>query len=143
MSNSPSGTRKVEPIAARRAFGPKGSAQPSDNSHTRAESIGAAQKGAHVARIRHAPEGECHIDRAGHLLPAEDADDARRMSERRNVGEQCRLDVLAGHEHLDRLEAGVTRGVDEILALGDEEPELVPPAALVQLPDELELLVLA
>jgi hypothetical protein len=65
------------------------------------------------------------------------------MSERRHVGEQCRLDVLAGQEHLDRLEAGVMRGSDEILPLGDEEPQLVPPAALMQLPDELELLVLA
>jgi hypothetical protein len=35
------------------------------------------------------------------------------------------------------------RSVDEILALDDEEPELVAPAPLVQLADELELLVVA
>jgi hypothetical protein len=59
---------------------------------------------------------------------------------RRHLGEQRRLDVLAGDEQLDRLGR---RGVDEILALTGEEPELVPPAPLVQLADELELLVVA
>ena len=65
------------------------------------------------------------------------------MSERRHLSQQRRLDVLAGDEQLVRLIAGRERGVDEILALGDEQPELVAPAALVQLADELELLVLA
>jgi hypothetical protein len=37
----------------------------------------------------------------------------------------------------------MTRSGDEILALDEEEPELVAPAALVQLADELELLVVA
>jgi hypothetical protein len=65
------------------------------------------------------------------------------MAERRHLGEQRRLDVVAGDEHVDRLEAGVARGVDEVLTLRREQPELVAPAALVQLPDELELLVVA
>jgi hypothetical protein len=39
------------------------------------------------------------------------------------------------------LVAAVLRGRDEVLPLRDEQPELVPPAPVVQLPDELELLV--
>jgi hypothetical protein len=65
------------------------------------------------------------------------------MSERRDLPQQSRLDVLPRDEQLDRLDAGRTCGVDEILALRDEQPELVAPAALVQLADELELLVFA
>ena len=62
------------------------------------------------------------------------------MRGRRDLGEQPRLDVLARDEQLDRLGR---RRLDEILALADEEPELVAPAPLVQLADELELLVVA
>jgi hypothetical protein len=65
------------------------------------------------------------------------------MRERRHLGEQRRLDVVAGDQQLDLLEAAVARGVDKILTLNDEEPELVAPPALVQLADELELLVVA
>jgi hypothetical protein len=65
------------------------------------------------------------------------------MAERRDVREKRRLDVLAGDEHVDRFESCVARGVDEILTLGDEEPELVAPPPLVQLADELELFVVA
>jgi len=65
------------------------------------------------------------------------------MSERRDRRKQRRLDVVAGNEHVSRLEAGSKCRVDKILALGDEQPELVAPAALVQLADELELLVVA
>jgi hypothetical protein len=65
------------------------------------------------------------------------------MSECRDLGEQRRLDVLARDEQLDRLPARRAAGVDEILALGDEQPELVAPAPLAQLADELELLVVA
>jgi hypothetical protein len=65
------------------------------------------------------------------------------MTQRGHLGEQGRLHVLSGDEHLDRLEPHVECRLDEILALRDEEPELVAPAAVVQLPDELELLVLA
>jgi hypothetical protein len=65
------------------------------------------------------------------------------MSERRDLGEQRRLDVLTGNQTLDLLEAVIERGDDEVLALDEEEPELVAPASLVQLADELELLVVA
>jgi hypothetical protein len=65
------------------------------------------------------------------------------MPERRDLGKQRGLDVLAGDQQLDRLDAGGQSRVDEILTLRDEQPELLAPAALAQLPDELELLVLA
>ena len=50
------------------------------------------------------------------------------------------LDVLARDQQFDRLGR---RGRDEVLALADEQPELVAPPPLVQLADELELLVVA
>jgi hypothetical protein len=65
------------------------------------------------------------------------------MRERRYLREQVRLDVVAGEQQLDRLDPYCRRGADEIFALDEEEPELVAPAALVQLADELELLVVA
>jgi hypothetical protein len=65
------------------------------------------------------------------------------VSERRGLGHQDGVDVLPGDEQFDRLDQGAVRGVDEILALGDEQAELLAPAALVELSDELELLVLA
>jgi hypothetical protein len=65
------------------------------------------------------------------------------MAQHGDLGQQGGLHVLAGDEHLDRLDPRVERRLDEILTFGDEEPELVAPAAVVQLPDELELLVLA
>jgi hypothetical protein len=64
------------------------------------------------------------------------------MSERRDLRQQCRLDVLAGDEQVDRFEPCVECRVDEILTLRCEQPELVAPPPLVQLADELELLVL-
>jgi hypothetical protein len=65
------------------------------------------------------------------------------MPQRRDFCDQRRLDVLPGDEHLDRLDPRVAGGLYEVLPLRDEEPELVAPAAVVQLADELELLVLA
>jgi len=65
------------------------------------------------------------------------------MSERRHVRQERRLDVLPGDEQLVRLVARRERGVDEVLPLGDEQSELVAPAPLAQLANELELLVLA
>src|SRR5262249_17738919 len=65
------------------------------------------------------------------------------MSECRHLCQQPRLHVLAGDEQLNRLETGRPRGVDAILALDEEQPELFAPAAVVQLADELELLVVA
>jgi hypothetical protein len=65
------------------------------------------------------------------------------MPKRRDLAEQLRLDVLARDQELDRLDPCAERGVDEIFSLRREESELVAPAAVVQLADELELLVLA
>ena len=78
------------------------------------------------------------------LLPARqvgaavDADHARRMRRGRDLGEELRLDVVAGSQQVDRLGG---RSLDRVLALDEEEAELVAPAPLVQLPDELEALV--
>ena len=55
--------------------------------------------------------------------------------------EQLRLDVLAGAQQLRRLDPGRPRSLDEILALDREQPQLVAPAPLRELADELELLV--
>jgi len=63
------------------------------------------------------------------------------MPEGRDLGQEHRLDVLAGDEELHRFDPGIDRRLDEILTLRDEEPELVAPAAVLQLADELELLV--
>jgi hypothetical protein len=63
------------------------------------------------------------------------------MPEARDFGHERRLDVLSGDEQLDRLDPGLERSLHEILAFRDEEPELVAPAAIAQLADELELLV--
>jgi hypothetical protein len=57
---------------------------------------------------------------------------------RRDPGEQCRLDVLAGDEQVDRLDPRRRRRVDEILTLGDEQSELVPLPPALQLPDQLQ-----
>jgi hypothetical protein len=65
------------------------------------------------------------------------------VRERRDLGEQLGRDGLARDEQLDRLEPGIRRGVDEVLALRDEQPELVTPAPVMELADELEPLVVA
>jgi hypothetical protein len=65
------------------------------------------------------------------------------MSERRYLREQLRLNVLACDENVRGLEAGIEPGLDEVLALDREQPELVAPAPVVQLADELEPLVVA
>jgi hypothetical protein len=63
------------------------------------------------------------------------------VRKRRHLGQKRRLDVLARHEQVDRLDSG--RGLDEILTLRDEQLELVTPAPVVELADELEPLVVA
>jgi hypothetical protein len=60
------------------------------------------------------------------------------VHEARDLGEELRLDVLPRDEVLDRLDL---RCLDEILALDDEEAELVPPAPVAELADELQPLV--
>jgi hypothetical protein len=63
------------------------------------------------------------------------------MRQRRNPCEQFRQNSLTGNEQLDRLDPRIERRLDEILALGAKEPELVAPAPRLQLADELERLV--
>ena len=107
--------------------------------------IRGADQRADVAGIADAPERETDVGRiaAWEVLTPEDSDDTRWMAQRRDLREQRLLDVIARHEQVGRLDLRRQRRVDEILTLCDEEPELVAPAALVELPDELELLVLA
>jgi hypothetical protein len=63
------------------------------------------------------------------------------MPERRHLCEQLGLDVLAGDEEVDR--GRVARSRNEILPFDDEQPELVAPAPVMELADELEPLVVA
>jgi len=61
------------------------------------------------------------------------------MGQGRDGGEEVRLDALAGDEKLDRLDAGRRGGVDQVLALDREEPELLAlPLLRKELPDELQ-----
>src|ERR687883_545762 len=96
---------------------------------------GASSKGA-VGTRKTAP-----IDARSALGPV-DAERPWRVRERRDLGEEFRLDRLACDEQLDRLDARLPRRRDEVLALGDEEAELLAPAPVGELANELELLVL-
>ena len=51
------------------------------------------------------------------------------MRRRRHLRQQPGLDVLAGAEQVDGCDR---RGLDGVLALDEEEPELLPPPALMQ-----------
>jgi hypothetical protein len=111
----------------------------------RPQGVGRTDQRADVAGIPDVPQREPdlrqRIDRQ--VLAPKDADHPRRMGESRDFREERRLDVLARDEQLDGLDACSLSGGDQILTLSDEEPEFVPPAAVLQLADELELLVLA
>jgi hypothetical protein len=90
------------------------------------------------------PERERHRHHAARQVVAPvDADDARRVRERRDVGEQLGRDGLARDEQVDGLEAGLVRRLDEVLPLRDKQPKLVAPAPVAELADELEPLVVA
>ena len=107
-----------------------------------AEGVRRPDQRADVSRVGNAPERERRRPVLGRrqILPPVDPDHARRVCGGRDLREQARLDVLPRDEQRNGL--GGRRG-DEVLALADEQPELVPPAPLLQLADELELLVLA
>jgi hypothetical protein len=60
------------------------------------------------------------------------------MCKGRDVGEELRIDVVAGDEQVDGLDTGRGRRVDEVLALGDEEPELLPLSPRLELANQLE-----
>jgi len=90
------------------------------------------------------PERERHRPSAPpEVLPPEDGDDARRVRERRHLREQLGGDVRSGYENVRRLEPRGEAGLEQILPLDREQPELVPPAPVVELADELEPLVVA
>jgi hypothetical protein len=90
------------------------------------------------------PERQRHRPRAAsQIVAAENGDDARRVRERRYLREQLGGDVLSGGENVRGLEPGGEAGLEQILALDREQPELVPPAPVVELADELEPLVVA
>jgi hypothetical protein len=110
----------------------------------RPERIGGTQERPDVPRIGDAPECEHDVPPAGRQVGTPiDGDDARRMTERRYLGEQLRQDVLARDEQLDRLDADGRRGLDQILVLDREEAGRLPLLARREkLPDEPELLVL-
>jgi hypothetical protein len=61
------------------------------------------------------------------------------VRERRHLGQQRGLDVLAGDQQIDGLDA---LG-DEVLSFDGEQPKLVSPAPVVELADELEPFVVA
>jgi hypothetical protein len=106
----------------------------------RTEGIRSAQQRADVPRIGDAPERKRRLPRlARQGGGAEDADDARRVGQRRDGGEKLGLDALARDKELDRLDPRRRCRVDEILALDREEPELLALALLrEELPDELQ-----
>jgi hypothetical protein len=62
------------------------------------------------------------------------------MRKRRHFRQELRRDVVARHEQIDRIGSGSD---DEILTFRDKEAELVPPAPVVELADELQALVVA
>jgi hypothetical protein len=66
------------------------------------------------------------------------------MRQRRHAREQLLLHRLAGDEQVHRLDARAARRLDEVLALGGEEPGLLAMLALGEhLANELERLVVA
>jgi hypothetical protein len=57
-----------------------------------------------------------------------------------DLGEQLRLDVLPRAQHVDGRRG---RGCNRVLAFNEEEAELVAPAPVVQLANQLQALVVA
>ena len=118
----------------------------------RPERIGGPDERADVSRIADVPERQPRrsVELPGQIGSAEDGDDPRRVSERRELGEEAGLDLFGAfeaielngplrvHERVDRLQTGGQPRRDEILSLADEEPELgaLPPGR--ELADELQ-----
>jgi hypothetical protein len=103
----------------------------------RAEGPRAAQHGADVAGIAHAPQG--HAQRSADGAPAllEHAERAGARAQARDAVEQLGLDVDAGAQLVDRGPAGLRRRRQQVLALGHEAPL----AAALEPADLFELLV--
>ena len=84
---------------------------------------------------------ECQAERGrptGQRVAGLDPDDARRVRERRDGGEQSRVDILPCAQKVDRFDAGGIGRCDEILALADEQALLLAlPPRLEQAPNQL------
>jgi hypothetical protein len=65
------------------------------------------------------------------------------VRECRHLREQLGGNVLSGDKDVRGLEPGGEAGLEQILPLDREQPELVPPAPVVELADEFEPLVVA
>ena len=106
----------------------------------RTERVRGAEQRPDVSRIGDTPERQRRLTRlVRQRRSPEDTDDAGRMSQRRDGGEQLGLDGLSRNEKLDRLDAGRRGGADQVLALDREEPELLAlPLLREELPDELQ-----
>src|SRR5581483_9827573 len=116
--------------------------------YDRSEGVGGAHERSHVPGIPHPAHPEPKYQavtwlRSGEVGAAEDGRDARWMRKVGGAGEELGQDVLARHEQVDGLHPGAPGRLDEVLALGDEQAELRPPAVVVQLADELEPLVVS
>ena len=144
------GRAKIEPMLARTAFGENGSAQ-SGPEHDRAveQRVGGADDRRRRCRDRRRRAGRrsgacaCSAQRSGQTAIArvpEPSDGDR--------GQQLRLDLLAaesgagGGQHEARLGTGRQPGLEQVLALGREQPLALAVLALAQLADQLQLLVL-
>src|SRR6266536_1029651 len=114
---------------------------PGRERHAGAERIRRADQRPDVAGICDAPQRDRHRPHApGQIIAPVDAEHTRSVRERRHLREERGLDVLARDEEID----GIGRcGLDEILTFRDEQPELVAPAPVVELADELEPRVVA
>jgi hypothetical protein len=65
------------------------------------------------------------------------------MRELGQLGEELRLHVPARDEQIDRFDPRRTCRLDEVLSFDREQPQLVSPAPVVELADELQALVVA
>jgi hypothetical protein len=91
-----------------------------------AERVCRTKQRADVPRIADVPQRKREWQRpARQVVAPVDADHARRVTERRQLGDKGGIDVLARDEQFDRLDAGGSRGLDEVLALANEEPFLL------------------
>ena len=143
------GTSNSAPIEARTALGPYGSALPGPSATLPAPNASAERSTVPTLPGSLTPHSARQTGPTGRRRPAlaVDADRARAGAELRHAGEHVRRDrdavEPAALGHVDRLglPARAGRGLDQVLALGDEQPQLVAPLAAGELADLLELFV--
>ena len=142
-SKGMTGTRKIAPADARSDFGPVGSAQPAESAIPAPNASAVRSSVPTLPGFADVPERKRERDRPTRQVVApEDADHARRVAERRQVGDETGFDVLARDEQLDGLDPRRAGRVDEVFALAHEQPlSLALPSRLEQLADELQLRV--